>query len=48
MTKHDALPAPGSMIRARDRAACLAAFQNNNYFGAAIFAGILLQYATRG
>ena len=36
------------LIRARSRAACLQAFQNNNYFGAAIFAGILLQYATRG
>ena len=36
------------LIRERSRAACLQAFQNNNYFGAAIFAGILLQYATRG
>jgi 4-hydroxybenzoate polyprenyltransferase len=36
------------LIRKRSREACLQAFQNNNYFGAAIFAGILLQYATRG
>ncbi|MGA2562198.1 MAG: 4-hydroxybenzoate octaprenyltransferase, partial [Steroidobacteraceae bacterium] len=36
------------LIRERARAACLLAFQNNNYFGAAVFAGILLQYATRG
>ena len=34
------------LIRARDRAACLAAFQNNNYFGFAVFAGILIEYGT--
>jgi 4-hydroxybenzoate polyprenyltransferase len=34
------------LIRDRDRAACLQAFQNNNYFGIAIFAGILIEYAT--
>ncbi len=34
------------LIRGRDRAACLAAFHNNNYFGIAVFAGILVQYAT--
>jgi 4-hydroxybenzoate polyprenyltransferase len=34
------------LIRERDRAACLAAFQNNNYFGFAIFAGILIEYGT--
>ena len=32
------------LIRARQREACLQAFQNNNYFGLAIFAGILLEY----
>jgi 4-hydroxybenzoate polyprenyltransferase len=35
------------LIRRRDRAQCLQAFNNNNYFGLAIFAGILLQYTTR-
>jgi 4-hydroxybenzoate polyprenyltransferase len=34
------------LIRGRDRAACLAAFQNNNYFGFAVFAGILIEYGT--
>ena len=34
------------LIRERDRAASLAAFQNNNYFGFAIFAGILIEYGT--
>jgi 4-hydroxybenzoate polyprenyltransferase len=32
------------LIRARDRDACLQAFQNNQYFGVAVFAGILLEY----
>jgi len=32
------------LIRHRERAACLTAFNNNNYFGLAIFAGVLLQY----
>jgi 4-hydroxybenzoate polyprenyltransferase len=34
------------LIRERERAACLLAFQNNSYFGLAIFAGILIEYAT--
>ena len=32
------------LIRAREPAACFSAFQNNVYVGAAIFAGIALQY----
>jgi 4-hydroxybenzoate polyprenyltransferase len=32
------------LIRNRDGAACLEAFHNNQYFGVAIFAGILLEY----
>jgi 4-hydroxybenzoate polyprenyltransferase len=32
------------LIRARDRAACFRAFLNNNYFGMAVFLGILLNY----
>jgi 4-hydroxybenzoate polyprenyltransferase len=36
------------LIRERDRAACFAAFQNNGYFGVAVFVGILLEYATSG
>ncbi len=36
------------LIRARDRDLCLRAFQNNNYFGVAIFIGILLQYTSTG
>jgi 4-hydroxybenzoate polyprenyltransferase len=35
------------LIRRRERLACFAAFQNNNYFGLAVFAGVLLQYAAR-
>jgi 4-hydroxybenzoate polyprenyltransferase len=35
------------LIRRRDRDACLQAFQNNNYFGLAIFIGLLLEYTTR-
>ena len=35
------------LIRGRDRDACLLAFQNNNYFGMAIFIGLLLEYTTR-
>jgi 4-hydroxybenzoate polyprenyltransferase len=35
------------LIRHRERAACLAAFQNNNYFGLAVFAGIVLEYSSR-
>jgi len=33
------------LIRRRDRALCLLAFQNNNYFGIVIFAGIVVEYA---
>lgn len=32
------------LIRARDRDACFRAFLNNNYFGMAVFIGILLEY----
>jgi 4-hydroxybenzoate polyprenyltransferase len=35
------------LIRRRERDACLAAFLNNNYFGFAIFAGIVLDYTSR-
>ncbi|HEY3731398.1 MAG TPA: 4-hydroxybenzoate octaprenyltransferase [Steroidobacteraceae bacterium] len=35
------------LIRNRDPDACLRAFENNNYFGVAVFAGVLLQYTTR-
>jgi 4-hydroxybenzoate polyprenyltransferase len=35
------------LIRRRDRDACLQAFQNNNYFGMAIFIGLLLEYTAR-
>ncbi|MCD8505186.1 MAG: 4-hydroxybenzoate octaprenyltransferase [Burkholderiaceae bacterium] len=31
-------------IRRRDRVACFRAFRHNNWFGAAVFAGIVLQY----
>lgn len=34
------------LIRGRDRDACLQAFHNNQYFGIAVFAGILLQYTS--
>jgi 4-hydroxybenzoate polyprenyltransferase len=34
------------LIRNREPAACFEAFKNNNYFGVAIFAGVLLQYTT--
>jgi 4-hydroxybenzoate polyprenyltransferase len=34
------------LIRKRERMACLQAFQNNSYVGFAIFAGILIEYAT--
>jgi 4-hydroxybenzoate polyprenyltransferase len=36
------------LIRARDRDACLRAFLNNNYFGMAVFLGILLAYLFAG
>lgn len=32
-------------IRGRDRQMCFKAFRHNNWFGAAVFAGIVLQYA---
>ena len=32
------------LIRRRDPAACLRAFQNNQYVGLVVFVGILLQY----
>ncbi|HEX4051198.1 MAG TPA: 4-hydroxybenzoate octaprenyltransferase [Steroidobacteraceae bacterium] len=35
------------LIRKRQREACLTAFLNNNYFGIAVFAGIVLEYTAR-
>jgi 4-hydroxybenzoate polyprenyltransferase len=34
------------LIRNRDPGSCFEAFQNNNYFGFAVFAGVLLEYST--
>jgi 4-hydroxybenzoate polyprenyltransferase len=34
------------LIRHRDRDACLIAFQNNQYVGIAVFAGVLLEYVS--
>ncbi len=34
------------LIRQREPEACFAAFKNNNYFGFAIFGGVLLEYST--
>jgi 4-hydroxybenzoate polyprenyltransferase len=36
------------LIRARDREACFRAFLNNNYFGMAVFLGVLLAYQFAG
>jgi 4-hydroxybenzoate polyprenyltransferase len=36
-----------TLIRERDRMGCFAAFRHNNWLGAAIFAGIALDYAMR-
>ena len=34
-----------TLIRERDRMGCFAAFRHNNWFGAAVFAGVALDYA---
>jgi 4-hydroxybenzoate polyprenyltransferase len=34
------------LIRRRDPQGCFQAFQNNNYFGFAVFAGVLLEYTS--
>ena len=36
-----------TLIRGRERAGCFAAFNHNNWLGAAVFAGIALEYAMR-
>lgn len=36
-----------TLIRGRDRTACFRAFRHNNWFGAAVFAGILADYLLR-
>jgi 4-hydroxybenzoate polyprenyltransferase len=36
------------LIRNRDPGACFKAFLNNNWFGAVIFVGVLVQYAVSG
>jgi 4-hydroxybenzoate polyprenyltransferase len=36
------------LIRARDRESCFRAFLNNNYFGMAVFLGVLLAYQFAG
>jgi len=36
-----------TLIRNRERAPCFAAFRHNNWLGAAVFAGIALDYALR-
>jgi 4-hydroxybenzoate polyprenyltransferase len=35
------------LIRGRERAPCFAAFRHNNWLGAAVFAGIVLDFALR-
>jgi len=35
------------LARHREREACLKAFQNNNYFGIAVLAGVIAEYANR-
>ncbi len=37
-----------ALIRSRERSACFKAFLHNNWIGAAIFAGMVAEYATRG
>ena len=37
-----------ALIRGRDRMACFKAFLNNNWVGAAIFAGIALDFLISG
>jgi len=36
------------LIRHRDRQACFKAFLNNNWVGAALFVGLVLDYQMRG
>jgi 4-hydroxybenzoate polyprenyltransferase len=36
------------IARRRDRAACLRAFEHNNYFGAVVMIGLIIDYAGRG
>jgi 4-hydroxybenzoate polyprenyltransferase len=36
-----------TLIRARERAGCFKAFRHNNWFGAAVFAGIFVDYLLR-
>ncbi|MBC7415898.1 MAG: 4-hydroxybenzoate octaprenyltransferase, partial [Herminiimonas sp.] len=36
-----------TLIRRRERAGCFAAFRHNNWLGAALFAGIAIDYAAR-